>query len=125
MVMGMRPLSELEKEALSALAKAVGEDDERDQLIYDLDHCLVEEATPDGSRVIFYIAGYERPPCRGQGAFRGKDQFPVEGTIKDADGADVDMAIFSDQNNRLLTVELVKHSGSPTAAREWCTFRLK
>jgi len=124
-MMNMRRLSELEKEALFALAKAVGRDDEREQLISDLDHCLVEEASPDGSRIVFHIDGYQRPPYRGQDAFLGKDQFPVEGTIKDADGADMDMAIYSDQSNRLLEVELVKHAVSPIVAPDWHSFKLK
>lgn len=59
-MMDMRRLSELEKEALFALANAVGKDGEREQLISDLDHCFVEEVSPDGSRVV-RVATSQRP----------------------------------------------------------------
>jgi hypothetical protein len=121
----MRRLTELEREALFTLANEVGKDGEREQLLSDLKHCVVEEASPDGSRVIFHIDGYQRPPYRGQDAFRGKDQFPVEGVVMDADGTEMDVAIYSDQNDRVLEFELVKHAIGPIVEPNWRSFRLK
>ncbi|WP_157006715.1 DUF6984 family protein [Luteibacter yeojuensis] len=121
----MRRLTELERKALFALANAVGKDDEREQLMSDLEHCFVEEASPDGSRVVFHIDGYQRPPYRGQDAFRGKDHFPLEGTVKDSDGTDMDMAIYLDKNNRLLEFELVKHAVGPIGKPDWLSFGMK
>lgn len=121
----MRQLTESERVALLALANEVGKDGEREQLLSDLKHCLVEDAPPDGSRVVFHIDGYHRPPYRGQDAFRGKDQFPVEGVVMDADGTEMDVAIYADHNDRLLEFELVKHAIEPIVQPNWHSFRLK
>lgn len=121
----MRRLTALESKALFRMANEVGKDDERDQLMDDLGHCLVQEESPDGSRVIFHIEGYRRPPYHGQDSFRGKDQFPVEGVIKDADGVEMDVALYADENNRLLEFELVKHAVDQIIDPDWGSFRLK
>lgn len=121
----MRPLNLLERKAIFALANEVGKTDEREQLLWDLDHCLVEEASPDGSRVVFHIEGYHRPTYEGQDAFRGKDQFPVEGFVKDADGVEMDVSLYADQNDRVLEFELVKHAVDPIIEPDWSSFKLK
>jgi hypothetical protein len=121
----MRKLTVMEKMAALALANAVGSDAERSQLLLDLKNCTVEDMVPDGSILKFHIDGYERPPFRGQDTFRGKDRFPVEGLIKDKDGGEIDVLIFSDQNNRLLELELVKHLGGPVEDPDWNSFTLK
>lgn len=121
----MRRLTELEAKALFALANEVGKDDEREQLLSDLGHCFVQEASPDGSRVVFYIDGYHRPPYQGQDSFRGTDHFPVEGMVTDADGIEMDVALYSDQNNRVLEFELVKHAVEQIVSPDWRSFRLK
>ncbi|WP_199097667.1 hypothetical protein [Dyella sp. ASV21] len=121
----MRALNDLEHEAISALANQIGPDDQRGQLLQDLKHCVVDDALSDGSMLKFFIEGYDRPPYRGQDTFRGKDGFPVEGVIKDADGGEMDVLLFSDQNKRVLELELVKHDGSPVLGPDWHSFSLR
>ncbi len=121
----MRPLIAHEQACVLMLANAIGSDAERNQLLQDLKNCEVEDAAPDGSRLIFHIKGYKRPPYRGQDTFRGKDGFPVEGAMADADGGEMDVLLFSDQNNRVLELELVKHAGGPIIGPDWDSFRLK
>ena len=75
----MRPLNSIERNPINRFAeKLTG--GSRAQLMDDLTKVAVESDTDDGSRVVFEIAGYERPPYRGQHAFE------VEGRMVDADG---------------------------------------
>lgn len=120
----MRPLTDLERKAVSALANEVGSDEVRNQLLLDLEHSLVEAVSPDGSRLMFHVRGYERPPHRGQDTFRGKDGFPVEGTMHDADGAEMDVLLFV-VHGRVFELELVKHMGGPVLGPDWNSFRVK
>jgi len=120
----MRTLTALERTAVLALAAEIASDDERNQLVEDLAHCKVDVLS-HGARLMFHIEGYERPRYRGQDAFRGRDGFPVEGTVLDQDGTVIDVALYSDQNNRVLELELVKHSAVAIPIADWTTFRLK
>lgn len=120
----MRTLTALEQKAVLALAAEVGSDKERSQLIEDLGHCEVDVLS-GGGRLVFHIDGYERPVYRGQDTFRGKDGFPVEGTVSDRDGTVIDVALYSDQNGRVLELELVKQSAVAIPVPDWTTFRLK
>lgn len=121
----MRALIDVERKVILELSKEIKSGKERDQLLLDLANCAVEEAVSDGSRLMFYIDGYQRPTYRGQHAFRGKDGFPVEGTMKDIDGADMDVNLFADQNNRLLEFELDKHAIESVIQPVWNTFKVR
>lgn len=121
----MRLLTDHERRVVLAMANEVGSDTERAQLLSDLDHCVVEDVLSDGTRLMFHIDGYQRPPYRGQDTFRGKDRFPVEGILRDADGADMEVALYSDQNDRVLEFELVKQSADPVCGPDWHSFKLK
>lgn len=121
----MRALTAHELASVLALANAIGSDKERNQLLQDLKSCEVEEAAPDGSRLVFHIRGYRRPPYRGQDTFRGRDSFPVEGAVVDADGGEMDVLIFSDQNGRVLELELVKHMVGSVLGPDWTSFKVK
>ena len=120
----MRTLTALERTAVLALAAEIGSDEERNQLIEDLGHCKVDVLS-NGGRLMFHVEGYERPAYRGQDTFRGRDGFPVEGIVLDRDGTEIDVALYSDQNNRVLELELVKHSIVAIPTADWATFRLK
>lgn len=121
----VRALSVEERRAVMMLAAAIKSDGERDQLLADLDNCTVEERTPNGSLLSFDIFGYQRPPGHKQGPYRGNDHFPVEGTMKDADGAEMSVYLFSDINNRVYELELDKHAVGSVTKPDWSTFRLK
>jgi hypothetical protein len=121
----MRQLSEAETSVLTLLGNEIDPDSVRVQFLLDLEHCLVTEGSDDGSRVLFHIEGYERPPYRGQHAFRGKDGFPIEGCVVDGDGAEIDVSIFADKNDRLLELEYVKQSLVQILGPRLESFRLK
>jgi hypothetical protein len=123
--MVMRKLTTMERSVILALTEAVGSEGGRNQLLLDMQNCMVEDMVPDGSMLRFHIGGYERPPQLERNTFRGKDRFPVEGAITDADGGEMDVLIFSDQNSRVLELELVKHAGGPVEGPDWSSFRLK
>lgn len=120
----MRKLTNFEYKAVSAMAEEVGSDEEREQLLLDIQNCAVEDASPDGSRLIFHIEGYQRPPHRGQDTFRGKDRFPVEGAMKDGDGAEIDVLLFV-VHGRVYELELVRHIGGSVIGPDWRGFKLK
>jgi hypothetical protein len=121
----MRALTDEERGVVLRLSKEIKSPEEERQLLTDLANCTVQEAVPDGSRLRFEVPGYERPTYRGQHGFRGKDGFPVEGTMKDIDGIEMDVYLFADENNRLLELELNKHAPSPVIRPDWSTFKVK
>jgi len=121
----MRALTDSERHAILALAAEFKSDVERNQLLADLDHCAVEEKVPDGSLLVFNISGYSRPPGHKQSLYRARDGFPAEGSVKDADGAEMDVLLFADQNNRVYELEIVKHLPSSVVKADWSTFKVK
>lgn len=121
----MRALTEPERHAILALAAELGSDEERQQLLTDLIGCSVEERVPDGSLLEFSIAGYPRPVGHGQHAYRGKDKFPVEGVMQDADGAEISVYLFADIHNRLYELELDRHAEGSVVKARWDTFKVR
>lgn len=121
----MRAMTATERKVMLALAKVVGSEQERNQLLLDIQNCTVEDMASDGSMVRFQIAGYDRPPQHGRDTFRGEDRFPIEGLVRDADGGEMDVLLFSDRNNRVLELELVKHAGGPVLGADWNSFKVK
>jgi hypothetical protein len=120
----MRRPTQGEYAALLAMAEEVGSDEEREQLLMDIKRCFVENANPDGSILRFHIDGYQRPPHHGQETFRGKDRFPVEGLMRDADGTAMDVALFV-VHGRVYELELIKHTVGDVVAPDWTTFQVK
>ena len=88
------------------------------QLLEDLARSRAETVSPDGSRVTFEIAGYERPPYRGQRSFG------VEGELVDRDGTPLSLDLFGDENGRLLELELVRWGEGDLLGPEWTTLKL-
>lgn len=90
----------------------------RFQLLDDLARARAEPATPDGTRVVFDISGYERPPYRGQ------HSFGVEGELLDKDGARLSVDLFADENGRLLELEVIRWGGGNLIDPDWSTLKL-
>lgn len=88
---------------------------DRLQLEEDFTRAFVAEETSDGSRVIFGIEGYARPPYHGQ------KSFGIEWVLKDKDGADISMDLFKDENDRLLELELIRWGNGPLIEPDWKT----
>jgi hypothetical protein len=116
--MNMRSLTDEEKALIVNFASGLGED-ERAQLLRDLQNASAASATPDGSRVVFDIAGYERPPYRGQ------HPFGVEGRMLDSDGTDLSVLLHADENGRLLELEFIRWDSGDLLGPRWETLRLR
>jgi len=125
MVIKMRALTEGERRAVLALATRFGSDNERDQLLSDLDHCTVTEAVPDGSILSFDVEGYQRPTEPGRWQYRQKDGFVVDGVVKDADGSDMDVMLLADANRRLWELEIVRYHVGSVTQPNWNTFKVR
>ncbi|SRR5581483_572261 len=121
----MRGLTEEERQAIVTLAAELKSDQEREQLMVDITHCAVEERTPDGSLLTFIIPGYERPAGHKQSSYRGKNGFPVEGSMRDADDAEMSVYLFADGNRRIYEFELHKHAIGEVIKPDWSTFRAR
>jgi hypothetical protein len=116
--MNMRSLTAEEKALIVNFASGLGED-ERAQLLRDLQEASAVSATPDGSRILFDIAGYERPPYRGQ------HPFGVEGRMLDSDGTDLSVLLHADENGRLLELEFIRWDSGDLLGPRWETLSLR
>jgi hypothetical protein len=114
----MRSLSSSEKTVVTTLADALP-DQQRASIKADLAKSMVEDVVGDGSRLVFIIDGYDRPEYRGQHAF------PIEGIMRDSDKAVLHVALYADENDRLLELEIVRWTGGPVLGPDWNSFKLE
>jgi hypothetical protein len=121
----MRTLTSDERRVILLLAAEVGSDEERGQLLIDLDHCSVKQTISDGSILVFDIDGYQRPIERGRWQYRQKDGFIVDGAMKDADGSDMDVMLLADTNHRIGEFEIVRHGIGSIIKPNWNSFKVK
>ena len=113
----MRDLTSQEKRVIEAFARRLPEGQRKD-LLADLSVASVLHVLDDGSRVVFSIAGYKRPPVRGQHAF------PVEGRARDLDGAKLSVVLYADENHRLLELELIRFDPGSVRGPDWTTLEV-
>jgi hypothetical protein len=99
-------------------ASGLGEG-ERAQLLQDLQKASAAPATPDGSRVVFNIARYDRLPYRGQ------HPFGVEGGMLDSDGTELSVLLHADENGRLLELEFIRWDSGDLLGPRWEKFSLR
>jgi len=112
-----RPLRPHETRLIRAVAQKLADNEAR-QLLEDSEQAYVLEEFADGSRITFGINGYIRPPYKGQRSYG------IEYTLQDKDGAEVSVDIFSDQNGRLLEIELVRWGHGPLISPNWKSITL-
>jgi hypothetical protein len=112
----MRPLTNDETTLITNFASKLNEA-ERMQLLEDLKNCSATRATRDGSRVVFDIAGYERPPYHGQ------HPFGVEGRMLDSDGTELSVLMHADENGRLLELEFIRWDSGDLLGPLWGTLQ--
>lgn len=115
--MKMRKPTLHERRIVLAIANLLVEKD-RQQLLADLSDSTITNETADGSRRVFHIPGYQRP------LYRGQHSYNVEGTMKDADGADVTVRLYADENNRLFELEFIRWGDGDLIAPRWTTLEL-
>lgn len=113
----MRPSSSVERNLINRFAEKLP-GGSRAQLESDLTKATVESVTDDGSRVVFEISGYPRPPYKGQHSFE------VEGRVVDADGADITVSLYADENGRLYELELLRWNPGEIIDPGWKTLTL-
>lgn len=113
----MRPLTSEEKALIVGFASKLG-DDQRTQLLEDLGRASANLGTPDGSRVVFEIAGYMRP------IYCGQHPFSVEGRMLDSDGIELSVVLYADENNRLLELEFIRWGSGDLLAPRWESLQL-
>lgn len=97
----MRALTTIEQALVQALVNALPAE-QKHRVMADVERSQVDDVLGDGSRLLFTIDGYERPPNLGQ------HTYPVEGTMVDSDGAQLHMMLYADANNRLLELEIIR-----------------
>jgi len=113
----MRPLLGSEKELIELFADRLPEK-QRAELLNDMRSATAEDAVPGGSRVVFFISGYDRPKYKGQ------HPFPVEGRVQDRDGAELSILLHADENDRLFELELIRWDEKSILDPQWRTLRV-
>jgi hypothetical protein len=108
----MRPLTSREKDLLRRMADKL-RDQERKQLLADLERAVADPLTSDGSRIRFEIAGYQRPPRQGQ------HLLGVEGKTHDRDGTELTVLLHADENGRLLELEVIRWGQGDLTDPDW------
>ena len=112
-----RPLTKGERDLIARIGKKLG-GGEGAQLLADLENASVLSATGDGARAQFAIAGYDRPPYRGQ------HPYGVEGKMLDQDGAELSVLLHADENGRLLELEFIRWGEGNLIDPDWGSLRL-
>jgi len=97
-----RALTEAENLVISRIAEKLADENRRKQLLSDMANATAEPGGINGSRIVFDIAGYQRP------VYRGQHSFGVAGSMIDKDGAPITLDLYADENDRLLELELVR-----------------
>lgn len=108
-----RQLTEEERVAVCRLAESLPEPS-RVRIIADLKHATVAAMNDAGTIIRFEIPGYEHPLKSG-----GK--IKVDAKMKDRDGAQLDVILFTDENDRLYELELVRFAEGAVIGPDWDT----
>jgi len=110
----MRQLTSDEKYVIQEIALRLPAD-KCDQLLTDMERATAESVPGNSARVLFTIAGYDRP------AYRGQHPFSVEGKVFDRDGSELLVILHADENGRLLELELVRFDKGEVIEPDWST----
>lgn len=83
-----------------------------------MENAIAAPMSDDGSRVVFFISGYHRPPYRGQ------HSFGVAGNLNDKDGMTIWLDLYADENDRLLELELIRQGSGKILDPVWTSLEL-
>lgn len=114
----LRNLKPEERTLIRRIAERLNPEN-RSRLEADLEQAMARPATDDGSRVMFEIAGYQRP------AYEGQHSYGVGGTMRDSDGAELSIDLFADENGRLLELEFIRWGDGDLMDPDWSTLELQ
>ena len=113
----MRSLSNEEKNLLARFADKI-DGAEKVQLLADAAHATAKVISTDGSRVMFDISNYQRPPYRGQ------HSFGVDGKMLDVDNTELSVCLYADENGRLLELEFIRWDSNDLLSPQWNTLEV-
>ncbi len=113
----MRALKREEIELLRAVALRLPER-EQSRLISDIENSTAENILPDGSQTRFIIAGYDRP------LYNGQQSLSVEGRMRDSDGVELTVLVYTDENGHLLELEMIRWGDGELIDPQWTTLKL-
>lgn len=114
----MRKLTSDERRVIQELALRLPTE-KRNQLLTDMERATAESVPGNSARILFTIAGYERP------SYRGQHPFHVEGTVQDRDGNELSVLLHADENGRLLELEIVRFDKGGIIEPDWNTLRFE
>jgi hypothetical protein len=112
-----RPLTKGERVLIAHIGTKLG-GSEGAQLLADLENASAVSATEDSSRIQFNIAGYVRPPYKGQ------HPYGIEGKMLDEDGADLTVLLHADENGRLFELEFIRWGEGNLIDPDWDSLQL-
>jgi hypothetical protein len=92
--------------------------DQRTRLLDDLAIAVVQDANQDETILTFDLPGHTWSPAEGQAPY------PVEGQLRDANGAKVTIVLYSDGAGRLCQLEYIRWGDDPPAPLNWETLEL-
>jgi Domain of unknown function (DUF6984) len=113
----MRELSDSEKFVVSHFSRRLPEL-EGTKLMRDLSNATVQATAEDGCRVLFHIAGYERPVSPRQHPIK------VEGEVTDKDGVKIWILLHVDANGRLFELELIREGPGKIVEPDWTSLKI-
>jgi hypothetical protein len=114
--LGLRPISPVEEQIVHWFAKRVA-DPQGQSLLWGLDTSTVEEVRDEHLSIMFHLKSYARPP----GPI--VRPVPVDAMVQDADGAKLAATLFTDENGRLLELEVLRFEPGPVLRPDWATLR--
>jgi len=106
-----------EKLVISRIAEMLP-GNKRLQLMADMENAIAEARDDDGSRVVFQIIGYQRPPYKGQ------HSFGIAGKLSDKDGTELWLDLYADENDRLLELEIIRPGPGRILGPDWSSLVL-
>lgn len=114
-----RNLADAEKHVILLIAERLADLKRREQLLDDAENATAHDKNTIGARrTLFQIAGYQRPPYRGQ------HSFGVTGRMADRDGTQIDVDLYADENDRLLELEFIRQGSGPILGPDWSSLVL-
>ncbi len=114
----MRPLTASEMSVIKWFAERVAES-QRQSLLNDLDKATVQEIHDEQLALRFEIEGYSAPRDRFQ------CELPIDAAVLDTDGATLDVFLLTDQNGRLLGLDVFRYEQGRVLGPQWATLRLR
>lgn len=112
-----RPVKMEERTLIQRIADRL-DHDSRKRLLADVDAASAKAMNDDGSLIQFDITGYNRP------TYQGQHTYSAEGRMLDADGAEISVMLYADENNRLFELEFIRWADGGLRQPQWATLTI-